>query len=164
VMEALRDGARDAEATVEADLATRHGVLTVPERERAFWSTHLSFAVEEPQGEDGGAAAVRVLAIFSPQPEIWTAYVFAIGTLAALGFFGTMWAIVQVAMGGTPWALLAPLLAALVGALLYTTTLVGQGLAAGEMYRLRSHLDDCLADAERRARREPATAADSAQL
>ena len=59
---------------------------------------------------------------------------------------------------------MVPLIAVLVGGLLYTSTLVGQGLAAGEMYALRSYLDDRLEEAEAAAAREPATPRDSAQL
>lgn len=160
-MEALRAAASKPDAPVEADLAPRHGEFTVPEAELAFWSTHLGLTVEE-RGDDWRTA--RVLGIFSPHPEIWTAYVFTIGFLLVAAVFGVMVAVVQLAMGDTPWALVVSLIAALVGGLVYTTTLVGQGLAADEMYRLRSFLDDCLEHAEERARREPATATDSALL
>lgn len=160
-MEALRAATSKPNPPVEADLAPRHGELTVPEHELAFWSTHLGITVED-RGDDWRTA--RVLGIFSPHPEIWTAYVFTIGFLIVAGVFGVMVAIVQLAMGSTPWALVVSLIAALVGGLVYTTTLVGQGLAADEMYRLRSFLDDCLASAESRARQEPSTASDSAFL
>jgi len=116
------------------------------------------------EGPDGRRRSTRVLGVFSPHPEVWTAFVFAIGTLTVLGVFGAMVAIVQLTMGYAPWALLVPVFALLVAALLYTTTLVGQGLAADEMYRIRSRLDDCLEQAEDRGRREPVTARESAQL
>jgi len=51
-----------------------------------------------------------------------------------------------------------------VGGLVYLSTLVGQGLALGEMYYLRRRLDDYLDDARAADRREPKTAAESAQL
>ncbi|MBW2295876.1 MAG: hypothetical protein JRG94_26845, partial [Deltaproteobacteria bacterium] len=56
------------------------------------------------------------------------------------------------------------LLSALVGGLVYTSTLVGQGLALGEMYHLRRRLDDYLDDARAAGQSEARTAADSAQL
>ena len=165
LMDALRTGALRNEDVIEGRFSERHGVLTVPEDERRFWSTHLSITVEEEgAGPDGAPRSTRVLGVFSPHPEIWTAYVFAIGVLTVIGFFGAMWAVVQLTMGQTPWALLAPLLTGLVGGLVYTSTLVGQGLALGEMYHLRRHLDDCLDDARDRGQREPRTAGESAQL
>lgn len=165
VMDALRARLPGNDRGIEGQLSERHGVLTVAAGEQHFWSTQLGLTVEDARIAPGGRVTdARVLGIFSPHPEIWTAFVFAIGTLIALGVFGTMWAIVQLSLGQLPWALLAPLLAVLLAALVYTSTLVGQGLAADEMYLLRAHLDECLAEAEGRAAREPRTALDSARL
>jgi len=146
-------------------LSERHAVLMVPEAERQFWSTQLGLEVEDASGSGGRSGpSTRVLGVFSPQPEIWTAFVFAIGTLSAVAVFGAMYAVVQLTMGEVPTCLLASVIAVLAGGLVYTSTLVGQGLTADEMYRLRSFLDDCLDDARRHARRAPATARESAQL
>lgn len=165
VMDALRESAAKDAQPVEANFSERHGVLSMPEEEREFWSTHLSLTIEDAgTATDGTSHPTRVLGVFSPQPEIWTAYVFAIGTLSVIAVFGTMWAVVQISMGHWPWALLAPLIAILVGGLVYTSTLVGQGLALGEMYELRRHLDDRLSAAEARGRQTPSTAQESAQL
>jgi hypothetical protein len=167
LMDALRaDEVRDAPGTqVEGTFSERHGVLTVPEKDRQFWSTHLSLTIEEADtSSDGTSRPARVLGVFSPQPEIWTAYVFAIGILTVIGVFSMMYAVVQITLGHWPWALACTLIVTLLSALLYTSTLVGQGLAAGEMYELRSHLDDRLDQARRRTAREPATARDSSQL
>ena len=165
VMEALRDGSANSVDTIEGHFTERHGTITVPESEREFWSTHLGLTVEDPRpGPDGAPRPTRVLGVFSPHPEIWTAYVFAIGVLAVIALMGVFYAVVQLSMGHAPWALLVPLFMLLVAGLVYTSTLVGQGLALGEMYQLRSHLDACLEDAERRGQQSPATARESAQL
>jgi len=165
VMTALRSRVEQSDRRIEGKFSQRHGVLTVPEAERQFWSTQLGITVEEARlGDDGSGPPTRVLGVFSPHPEIWTAFVFAIGTLSVIGVFATMYGVVQLMMGHVPWALLAPLLAALLGGLVYTSTLVGQGLAAGEMYLLRTHLDECLAEAQERARQKPDSSPASAQL
>ncbi len=165
VMAALRDDTSRLERHIEGEFSERHGVLRLLDADRQFWSTHLGLTVEDagktPEGE---LRPTRVLGVFSPQPEIWTAYVFAIGILTLIGVFGVMMAIVQLTLGGWPWALVASLIAVLVGALLYTSTLVGQGLAAGEMYELRRYLDDRLDVAVSSSRHEPRTARESAQL
>ena len=151
VMDSLRAGAEENEPSVAGNFSERHGVLTVRGEDRQFWSTHLSLTIVDTQAEAGGVvASTRVSGVFSPQPEIWTAYVFAIGLLIVISVFATMWAVVQLTMGHAPSALLVSLFAALVGGLVYTSTLVGQGLALGEMYQLRRHVDECLADAEAR--------------
>jgi len=165
VMEALREDATREAIRIEGTFSERHGVLCLVEAERQFWSTHLGLTIEDAgTGPDGEARPTRLLGVFSPQPEIWTAYVFAIGILTVVAVFGVMCAIVQVSLGHWPWALLASAFSALVGALLYTSTLVGQGLAAAEMYVLRSYIDDRIEVAESRSRREPRTARESAQL
>lgn len=165
VMGALRSDEFNAGDGIEGTFSEHHGVLTLPEAERQFWSTHLGLTIEVARKDaDGQTRPTRVLGVFSPQPEVWTAYVFAVGILMLIGASGLMFAVVQLTLGHAPWGLVASLIAVLVGALVYTSTLVGQGLAAAEMYRLRSHLDDCLEAAEARARRAPATARESAQL
>ncbi len=167
IMTALREDEEDARESrrIEGTFSERHGVLRLREEERQFWSTHLGLTIEDAgRGPEGTPQPTRLLGVFSPQPEVWTAYVFAIGILTVIAVFGVMCAIVQVSLGHWPWALLASVFAALLGALLYTSTLVGQGLAAGEMYELRSYLDDRIEEAENRHRSEPATARESAQL
>lgn len=165
VMEALRAGVERNEKVIEGQFSERNGELTLPAQERKFWSTHLGLTIEDAvaAGEDG-PRPTRVLGVFQPRAEIWTAYVFAVGVLVVLGVFGIMVAVVQLTMGHGPWGLLASLLVALIGGLVYTSTLVGQGLALGEMYHLRRRLDDYLEDARVRGRGEAQTAVDSARL
>lgn len=166
IMDALRAGASgDRDRPLEGHFSVRHGVLMLPEVERQFWSTRLDVTVdEEHTGADGATVPTRVYGVFSPHPEIWQAYVFMIGTLGVIGVFGLVYGIAQVALGHVPWAMLVPLICLLVGALVYTSTLVGQGLAAPEMYELRSHLDDCIERAVSASMHAPTTARESAQL
>jgi len=149
IMESLRAGAEHNARGIDGSFSARHGVLTLPEEELQFWSTQLGLTVEDAHtSADGTPKSTRVLGVFSPQPDVWTAYVFAMGILTALALFGPTWAVVQITMGEAPWALLASLLAILIGGLIYLSTLVGQGLALGEMYELRSYLDERLEEAQ----------------
>ena len=152
VMTALRSRMPDNPRGIEGQLSERHGVLTLAEAEQRFWSTQLGLSVEDrAQGPNPEVPPTRVRGIFSPHPEIWTAFVFMMGTLAGLSVIGLIYGIVQLIMGSTPWALLTPVVTTLTAGLVYTSTLVGQGLAADEMYLLRVHVDECLAEAEARA-------------
>jgi hypothetical protein len=165
MMESLRRRIDDNAHGVQGSFSERHGVLMIPEQERRFWSPQLGVTIEDRSRQiETGEAPTRVLGIFSPHPDIWTAFVFTLGILISIGVFGSMWAIVQLSLSRPPWALLAPLAAALLGGLVYAATLVGQGLGSDETYRLRSYLDECIGDAEARAALEPRTARDSAQL
>ena len=165
VVEVFRSDKVDNPQSIEGNFSERHCVLNMPEEVRQFWSTQCGLTIEDARSvADGPDRPTRVLGVFSPHPEIWTAYVFAIGVLGIIAVCGLMYAIVQLSMGHGPWALLASVFAVLVAGLLYTSTLVGQGLALGEMYALRSYVEDCLEAAMSSAEQEPATARESAQL
>ena len=70
VMAALHAASVDADRVVETDVSGRHGVLTVPESEQAFWSTQLGLTVEDAHtGPEGAWQSTRVLGIFSPHPD-----------------------------------------------------------------------------------------------
>ena len=89
VMEALHGAADEPAPDIESRLSERHGVLTLPEAERQFWSTQLGLTVVDAEvADDGVRRATRIHGVFSPHPEIWTAYVFTIGTLTVIGVFG----------------------------------------------------------------------------
>ena len=132
---------------IEGDVTRRHAVLRVPTHERKLWTPCLDLTVE-PAGGDPGAERTRIWGTFSPRPEIWTAFVFAMGTLAVLSLFASMFGIAQLALGHLPTALAIPLASVFLAAGLYAAALVGQGLSLTEMYRLRAFVDDCLRDVE----------------
>jgi hypothetical protein len=114
-----------------------------------------------PESEGKGGPVTKVWGTFSPRPEIWVGFVFAIGVCAVVAFLALLFAIAQMMLGLPPWALLVPVVAILVAIGIYTSAIVGQGLSIGEMYRIRSYLDECLKEAERRARFDPPTRTDS---
>ena len=87
-MTALRNDAQCSGRGIEGHFSARHGVLSLAEAEREFWSTQLGLTIEDAAPRpDGESRPTRVLCIFSPQPQVWTAYVFAIGVLAAIFVF-----------------------------------------------------------------------------
>ena len=135
---------------VEGTLKSRHCVLEVVARERRFWTPSLDLMLEESAGDPSGRThhRTRVWGSFSPRAEIWTGFVFAIGSLAVVSCFATMFGLAQLAMQRVPIALVVPVIAVVIAAMLYGAALVGQGLSIGEMYTLRAFLDDCLREAE----------------
>lgn len=141
---------------IEGDCSRRHANLRVPRSDRRIWTPCLDLTIEPIEGttddDSGDAPASRertqVWGTFSPRPEIWTAFVFAIGTLVVLSIFATMFGVAQLALGRMPTALAVPVGAVIVAMGLYLAALVGQGLSLTEMYRLRTFVDDCLRDVE----------------
>jgi hypothetical protein len=155
----------DAE-DVDGDFSTRNGVLRIPEAKRRFWTPYLELTIEECGDAETEACDVRtkLWGTFSPRPEIWTGFVFAIGTLTVLSIFSSVWGVAQLALGHGTFAFLVPLAALVVGALLYVSALVGQGLSISEMYRLRAFVDDCLREAENGTAPTLRTSRESSQL
>ena len=158
------------EGRVVGTLKSGHCVLEVEATERRFWTPSLDLMFGTPSGGDG-ADRSDVWGTFSPRAEIWTALVFAMGTLAIVSFFATMIGLAQWALGHAPIALLVPAASLVLAALLYLAALVGQGLSIAEMYALRAFLDDCLRAAEAKSRPpaerstlRPANSRDSAAL
>ena len=156
---------------VEGEFSTRHGVLRIPRAKSRFWTPCLDLTIEDRETGDTGtkttepqAKQSKLWGTFSPRAEIWTAFVFAIGTLVILSIFSLVYGIAQIALGHAPIALLIPVAAAAVGILLYLSALVGQGLSISEMYRLRAFVDDCLREAESAPTEEPFRAQESSQL
>ena len=138
---------------VEGDLSARHGVLRIPEEERRFWTPCLELTIEESKGlgEEANEKEPRrskLWGTFSPRAEIWTAFVFSIGSLCILSVFASVYGIAQLVLGRAAYALLVPAASIVLAALLYVAALVGQGLSISDMYRLRAFIDDCLREAE----------------
>jgi hypothetical protein len=142
---------------VEGSFSRRHGVLCMPEANQRFWSPCLDLTIEEiAETLQDGSPAVRVWGTFSPRAEIWTAFVFAIGTLAIVAFASLFFGIAQVLSGHPPWAWVVPVLAPVLTAGIYVSALVGQGLAADDMHHMRAYVEACLREAGELARRAPA--------
>lgn len=113
----------------------KHAVVQMNDAARTFWSPYLNLEVEDEP--DGSAIRGR----FSPHPNVWTLFMGVYILLTIAGLAGLSYAIVQMTLGQTPWAFLAvPAAAALVG-FVYGATLIGQGLGAEQMYRMRSLID-----------------------
>jgi len=163
---ALRDAierrlaAREGE--VVGTLASAHCVLEVMADDRRFWTPSLDLMFEASTEQEG--PGTRLWGTFSPRAEIWTGFVFTMGTLAIASFFATMFGFGQMALGHAPTALVVPAAALVVGALLYAAALVGQGLSIAEMYTLRAFLDDCLREAEENTAAPSVSAPESAAL
>lgn len=171
-MAVLRERVDDNPQGVEGSFSRHHGVLSMPEPNRRFWSPCLDLTVggaerQSSEAEEAGEAevTVRIWGTFSPRPEIWTGFVFAIGTLSILSTLSLFFGVAQLMLGHAPWAWVVPLMAILIASAIYVSALVGQGLSGDDMYRMRAFVDACLSEAQETARRRPRLPRDaSAQL
>ena len=75
-------------------------------------------------------------------PNVWTFYLFLAFGLGFSLLVGTTWGYAQWATGRPPWALAIVPTVALLGALLYFASQVGQALGGEQMDHLWSALDE----------------------
>jgi len=161
VVRSLRERIEEAEPALEGSFDDGHCVLRIPDERRFLWSPELDITFEPGEGATHG---VRVRCLFGPRPPVWTGFAFVYAVAAAAALAGFMGALAQLTLGRAPEALLASVAALALIGVVYVANFVGQGLAASQMYEIRSYLDDCLERAEARSRRKPRTALDSARL
>ena len=165
VVAALRDHIDEADPALEGRFDTGHCVLRIPEARRYFWSPELDVTFDPlEEGDAEPASGVRVRCLFAPRPGVWTGFAFVYAVLAAVTLAGSLYGLAQLTLGRTPMGLAVAGAALVLVAAIYGATFIGQGLAATQMYEIRSYLDACLERAEARARRTPRTALDSARL
>jgi len=164
-MEVLRERLDENEQGVGGHFSRRHGLLQLRDEHQRFWSPSLDLTIDGEAEGDVEPGTVRVWGTFSPRAEIWTGIVFAIGTLVVVSFLSLIYGIAQLMIGHAPWALVVPVVALLLAALIWTAGLLGQGLSSDDMYRLRAYVDACLQEAQDAMRRRPPLPPDaSAQL
>jgi hypothetical protein len=140
-LSALGELLQNDAGSLRGQVFRKHAVVEVRHGERTFWSPYLNLEVEDEP--DGSAIRGR----FSPHPNVWTMFmaVYILLAIAALG--GLSYGIVQCTLGQSPWALLVvPVAVALFG-FVYGATLIGQGLGAEQMYKMRSLIDRACVDA-----------------
>ena len=161
-MTILRERLDDNPQAVEGDLSRKHGRLRICGEKQHFWSPCLELTVADDEEEhEEGVVTTRVWGTFSPRPEIWVGFVFAIGVCLVVALLAMTFAIAQILLGHRPWALLVPIVSLLIAIGIYVSAIVGQGLSSDEMYRIRSYVDECLREAEERARLDPPIRPDS---
>lgn len=111
--------------------------LAIDGDEHHFWSPQLVLQMREAE-----AGGTQLDARFGPDPYVWALYLFAYGTMLVMTFWALIFGIVQWWLGQTPTALWAAPMLALLAALVYGASFVGQGLGADQMYFLRATMTD----------------------
>jgi len=164
VVQSLRERIGKTDPALAGHFHDSHCVLQIPESRRYFYSPELDLTFEPVESDGAWPQAVRVRCLFAPRPSVWTGFIFVYVVLALIGLAGALFGIAQLFLGELPWSLLVPVAAMALTGAVFSSTFIGQGLAASQMYELRRYLDECLESAEARARANPQTPLDSAKL
>ena len=141
--EAITGAILDHFAHHDADVIVRsvgqHLVLTHAAHLRHFWSPWLHVEVEAHD------RASRVIAKFTPHPNLWTSFAFGYFTLGALAFFAGFCALAQAMLRQSAWAWWVAAGAAVGMLAMFVFAKLGQRLAAQQMGDLSTRLDAVLA-------------------
>lgn len=127
------------DALLVGSVLRRHVELTVLERDRHFWSPHLTVDVLD----DEGATVLR--GRFGPHPHVWTMVMGVYGVLALVAMFSAVFGLSQWNLGWQPWAMWGIPVAAIAGGLLWLSSLAGQRAAYPQMQALEHFFRDCVA-------------------
>ncbi len=133
------------EPTIEGQFRAGHAMLAIRPDQRHFWSPWLHLDIRK--SEDRNVLFGR----FSPHPTIWTAYVFAYGTLAILSSFSLVFGASQYLAKAWPSAILAFPICIVVAVALWITAQIGQRMAHEEMHRMRDLVQNAVQSEPRQA-------------
>ncbi|MBO6513870.1 MAG: hypothetical protein JJ974_07905 [Phycisphaerales bacterium] len=117
---------------IEGRSAGNHLMLVIPVKDRHFWSPWLN--IETIKTDDPRLTTIK--GRFSPNPSVWTGFMFLYSTLAVLGSLAFVFGLSQLVLQSTAWAFLLMIPAVLAAAALYWASLVGQHLAQNQMQLL----------------------------
>ena len=109
-----------------------HAMLTVAERRRHFWTPWLHVELSST------GAGAELFCRFSPHPTIWSAIMLAYLVIAVLSFFSVILGASQQMIDSNPWGYWLLAIWALLAALVWCSSKLGQRLADDEMRELRS--------------------------
>lgn len=120
-----------------------HADLGIPEGDQHFWSPFLKIVVRADCPADSEAEPreksnyVRLDGRFGPNSNVWTMFL-AIYAFCGFSAFGAVIiGFSQWSIGHSPSGFIAAAVAVIAGVAAYGVALVGQGLAADQMQRLR---------------------------
>ena len=135
VLEQLRRQLAAPEAAITGQVVRCHAFLQLPPERCSLLSPFLN--LELADGPDG----THLVGRFSPAPNVWTGFMALYIFLGLCGFAGLILGWAQTTVDEFPWGFIAfPVSLGLI-AFVYGAAVIGQGLAADEMYDLRAFVD-----------------------
>lgn len=142
---ALLDHFAPSESDITICSVGQHLVLTHTAHLRHIWSPWLHVEVEAL------GSGSRVVAKFSPHPNLWTSFAFGYFTLGTTALFAACFALAQTMLSQSPWAWWVAGVAAALMLAMFLIAKLGQRLAEDQMRELSERLGAVLAGATTRS-------------
>jgi len=141
IIQRIKDNLKVRKSDCQGATAVGYAMLTVPERERHFWSPHLTITIDDHEG----GSLVR--GMYTPSPMAWTMFVFfytAIG-LTTLGFL--LYALSCLSLDKPTTTFWWTLGLALLFLTIYLVSYTGQKFGRKQMGQLQNFIEECLGQA-----------------
>ena len=135
VMRTLDAALQSGTSGLVGQVLPRHAVLQLPPDRRSILSPFLNLELVDEND------LTILKGRFSPHPNVWTGFMAVYGLLTMAGLVCGMWGISQWWLGHSAWLLLGVPGSLAAIAFVYGAAVIGQGLAADEMYDLRALVD-----------------------
>jgi len=110
----------------QSEIKHGHFILKLPKDKKRFWTPQMDLSLQEEAGK------TVISCLISPEPGIWTLFMF-IYVLSGFGIFiGLIIASSQVTLEHHPWGFSLALASAVLGILFYLIARIGKHLAFDE--------------------------------
>jgi hypothetical protein len=139
VVQRIKDGLKACKKDCQGTTAVRYAIITVPERERHFWSPHLTITIED---HEGGGCLVRGL--YSPAPMAWTMFVFFYTVIGMSMLGALLYGLSCYSLDKPTTAFWWALGLAMVLLSIYLVSYSGQKLGRKQLGQLHRFIEDCL--------------------
>lgn len=136
IQDAIQDGLEERSSDCVGIMITNHVILKIPTEERHFWSPQLSLNLEET---DEGT---EISGLYGPSPNVWTLFTFGYATIGVLSLFVTITGTSQLSLGRYAYELWALPVFAIIAAILYVFSQVGQKLGAEQTFTLHHFFEE----------------------
>lgn len=143
VLERFRVAAAVGRLPCRVDVMEGLAELSPRRRDQHVWSPYLKLVVD-PQPGDAGAS--RLDGRFGPNPSLWTFFVALYAVSFICGGVALLWAYSQHILDRPPVALWGTAAAAVVAALVWGASQVGQRFAQAQMAMIHRTVHDVLGD------------------
>lgn len=138
IMPRIKDSISKLSDQLEGQFTSQHAMICFTESKRHFWSPWVQLEIRSEE------QCRQVFGRFTPNPAIWTAFIFAWLAIGVLVFFAIMLGVSQQLTGLSPWAYFAVPVGAAIAFALWLASQAGQKLAHQEMHLMKSMIEECL--------------------
>lgn len=142
IVQSIKDGLKACQSGCQGTTAVGYAIITVQERERHFWSPHLTITIEE---HETGGSLVRGL--YTPAPMAWTMFMFFYVATGLITLGLLLYGLSCLSLGKPAPTLWGALGMGLVFVGIYAISYSGQKVGRRQMGQLHRFIESCLRQA-----------------